>query len=110
MVDEYQHTIWRTKEGEYIRIEDMEDDHLCSAIRYMDRKLQEYKDNAAVPPPNDQVAERNYFKLMNAEPEEYWPVYNSMVQEAKKRGLKPHKPVIVSRDPLIIDFDRRKEK
>lgn len=98
--------LWLPRDGEPIAIKDMEDDHLCNTIRYMDRRLEEQKETAEMP--MDSRGQERYFKFLSSLPGDHWPIYYDMVKEAKRRGLNPYRPTIVSQTPTIVDFSTPK--
>jgi isopentenyldiphosphate isomerase len=95
--------IWKTKDGQTIRITDMSDSHLVNAIKMIQRNIQSYKSQiieqeidyvtrfSGDPTFNSIVGEDVVYKYMDMEDEkfllDYHPTYKIMLGEAQHRGL-----------------------
>lgn len=84
--------IWTTREGEKIRICDMTDDHLRNAIRLCERLHEKAKALIPFPDFNGEMAqyyaEQDYDRFLSSTPEESFPLYPDLCEEAYRRGLK----------------------
>lgn len=84
---------WTTKDGQRIRIKDMEDSHLLNTIRFLERTWEKRKASMLSDFPcfNGEMAqyyaEQEWDRLADTDIEEACPIYNDMVDEAERRNL-----------------------
>lgn len=82
---------WETGDGQKVRICDMSDEHLRNAIAYCERS---HAQSQAVSPPMfggemaQLEADRDWERLQESGPEESFPLYESLCEDAQRRGLK----------------------
>jgi len=84
--------VWTTSDGKRVRICDMTDTHLTNAIKSCRRHHEEAKVALPVPMFGGDMAQfysdQDYERFMNSDPEETFPLYPDLCQEAFRRGLK----------------------
>ena len=78
---------WTMKGGKTIRIRDMENDHLLNTIRLLERMADNEAGYAAAFAELDIGPDAYDWVNDNSCTEDYFPIYDDMVAEAKRRGL-----------------------
>lgn len=83
---------WTTGDGQKIRICDMADSHLLNAIAFCERTHEHTQQTAEPPAFQGEMAqwcaERDWERLQESGPEETFPLYLDLCEEADRRGLK----------------------
>jgi hypothetical protein len=82
---EYNIQLWTMMTGEQVRVVDMTDAHLRNTIFYMNKRFGQLTSH-----------------IMHNGPSERWPIFESMCQEADRRGLKWY-----WRNSAPDEYDRR---
>jgi hypothetical protein len=84
--------IWTTRDGRRLAIRFMEDQHLLNVKRFLDNKHCEVQ---WIEPPCFQgemaqmAAEAEWLNLVCSDVAEFWPVYNDILDELRRRKLLP---------------------
>lgn len=82
---------WTKKDGTKIRICDMDDAHLINTVRFLVRKAEQYKVEMPYPCFQGEMAqmyaEMEWGNLMNADPEDIYPILSDLFSEADRRKL-----------------------
>lgn len=99
--------LWRTKDGRVFPIEQMSEEHLRNAIRFLERAHASYRDTMMTSYPvfNGEMAQfyadQEWTAAMSSTVEDMFPVYEDLRLEYRKRlaapGLKPV-PVVPVRE------------
>lgn len=83
--------MWTCKDGRKVRVKDMDDKHLENTIKFLRRQHQEIVFGTSYPSFNGEMAqyyaEQEFDRLCESRPEDFWPIYEDMMQEADKRHL-----------------------
>jgi hypothetical protein len=83
--------LWTTREGEKIRICDMTDRHLLNAIKRCERLHRQLQQECSFPDFGGEMAqmyaEQDFDRFMSSTPEESFPLYTDLCDEAHRRGL-----------------------
>ena len=84
--------VWTTGDGQKLRICDMTDKHLLNAISFCERKHRAAQLNLPYPNFNGEMAqmhaEQSWEHFQEGGPEELFPLYLDLCEEADRRGLK----------------------
>ncbi len=83
--------IWQTKDGRKVRICDMTNSHLLNTIKYLEKQTQYAKAELSYPSFQGDMAqmcaENEWYAFQEAGPDDVYPIYDDMVQEALRRKL-----------------------
>lgn len=80
---------WKTRDGRVIPIEEMENSHLLNSIRMMIRNGWGSTNPLDMGgPPNGEHAQDSFWQEFENACENYSPVLEALIDEAKKRNLK----------------------
>ena len=84
--------LWTTKDGNKIRICDLETSHLTNIIRLLERKWTTIQHECPFPNFSGEYAqmcaESDYDALLDSGPEYEFPIYSDLVEELDKRKEK----------------------
>lgn len=80
---------WVMRNGEAMFIDQMDVGHLVNSIQMLQRKHAAFLEMSEFPQRDNEfqqeVAETAFFSLMCSTPAVFWPVYDDLVDELKKR-------------------------
>lgn len=80
---------WKTKDGRKIQINKMSDSHLTNAIKFLEKTVESIKWNIPYPYFQGEMAqdaaENEWNRLIEAEVEEFFPIYSDLCMELEKR-------------------------
>ena len=105
--------VWTTKDGSRIRVCNMEDFHLLSTIKLLQRYAEVKRINTVNfyvngPSPTGDMAQycfkQEFDLVMNSTYEDYLPsIYENLLEEAKRRGLEiPEQPHRVDLEVKLV--------
>lgn len=82
---------WTTAHGKVIPIKDMDDHHLLSSMRMLEREHRKITSYAMFPQLQGDIAqhfaEQGFFNVQDSAVDELYPVYGDLWQEAYNRNL-----------------------
>lgn len=82
---------WTQRDGTKIRICDMEDRHLLNTIRMLERQAEAQQLDTSYPCFNGEMAqmyaEAEWNEMMTVGPEYFFPIYEDLCADARRRGI-----------------------